>query len=68
MFYRSNATSGYEFIAEGQAIQNERQAFNSGRCFVLNDRDTLTFGADLAARQTLQGRPEQTWKTGQIGS
>jgi hypothetical protein len=67
LFYRSNATSGYNFIANGQAIQNERQAFNSGRCFVLNDRDNLKFGQDLAARQTLQGRPETTWATGQIG-
>lgn len=67
IFYRSNATSGYKFIAEGQAMQNERQAYNSGRCFILNDRDNLTFGDDLAGRQTLQGRPEQTWKTGQIG-
>lgn len=67
LFYRSNATSGYDFIAEGQAIQNERQAYNMGRCFILNDRDTLTFGSDLAARQTLQGRPNDTWATGQIG-
>lgn len=67
LFYRSNTTSGYNFIAEGQAQQNERQLYNSGRCFVLNDRDNLTFGQDLAGRQTLQGRPEQTWSTGQIG-
>jgi hypothetical protein len=67
LFYRSNATSGYNFIANGQAIQNERQAFNSGRCFVLHDRHNLKFGQDLAARQTLQGRPETTWATGQIG-
>lgn len=67
LFYRSNATSGYDFIAEGQALQNERQAYNMGRCFVLNDRDTLKFGQDLAARQTLQGRPADTWATGQIG-
>jgi hypothetical protein len=66
-FIRSNATSGYDFISEAQALLNERQLYNSGRCFVLNDRDTLTFGGDLAARQTLQGRPEQTWATGQIG-
>ena len=26
LFYRSNVTSGYEFIAEAQAIMNERQA------------------------------------------
>jgi len=34
---------------------------------MLNDRDTLLFSKDLAARQTLQGKPSKTWKTGQIG-
>jgi hypothetical protein len=69
LFYRSNATSGYAFISEAQAIMNERQAYDDGRCFILNDRDTLTFSADLAARQTLQGRPEEeAWKKGQIGA
>jgi hypothetical protein len=67
LFYRSNASSGYDFIAEAQAQMNERQLNNSGRCFILNDRDNLLFGEDLAARQTLQGRPEDTWRTGQIG-
>lgn len=68
LFYRSNVASGYDFISEGQALQNERQLNNDGRCFILNDRDTLKFGKDLAARQTLQGRPADTWETGQIGS
>lgn len=67
LFLRSNVTSGYAFIAACQALMNERQMPNNGRCFVLNDRDNLTFGTDLAARQTLQGRPEKTWATGQIG-
>ena len=67
LFYRSDATSGYDFIAQGQAILNERQAKADMRNFVLNDRDTLAYSSDLAARQTLQGRPESTWKTGQIG-
>lgn len=67
LFYRSNATSGYEFIAQAQAIMNERQGVDMGRYFMINDRDMLTFGADLAGRQTLQGKPEQTWTTGQIG-
>ena len=68
LFYRSNATSGYDFIAEGQAILNERQALSyDQRYFNLNDRDQLKFAKDLAARQTLQGRPEETWATGQIG-
>jgi len=67
LFYRSNATSGYEFIAEAQAIMNERQVNHSKRFFCINDRDNLTFGKDLAARQTLQGQPAETWKNGQIG-
>lgn len=68
LFFSSAATSGYDFIAEGQAILNERQAPSDDmRYFMLNDRDNLKFGKDLAARQTLQGRPEDTWKTGQIG-
>jgi hypothetical protein len=65
---RSNATSGYNFVATAQAIMNERQGPKGSRHFLLNDRDTLTYAADLAARQTLQGRPADTWKTGQIGA
>lgn len=67
MFIRSNATSGYNFIAEGQALMNERQGKKTDRVFCLNDRDNLKFGSDLAGRQTLQGRPADTWATGQIG-
>lgn len=67
LFYRSNATSGYDFIAEAQAIMNERQQVDNGRAFILNDRDTLTFATDLAARQTLQGMPDAVWKKGQLG-
>ncbi|WP_373092843.1 P22 phage major capsid protein family protein [Zhongshania sp.] len=66
MFYRSNATSGYDFIGEGQALMNERQGKHTQRCFLLNDRDNLTFAKDLAGRQTVQGRPEDVWGKGQI--
>lgn len=66
LFYRSNATSGYDFIAQAQAILNERQGATTERCFLLNDRDNLAFSSDLAARQTLQGRPETIWSKGQI--
>lgn len=67
MYIRSNATSGYDFIAEAQALMNERQGAKSERMFILNDRDNLKYAKDLAARQTLQGRPESTWANGQIG-
>ena len=68
LFYRSNVDSGYDFIAEAQAMMNERQLMDTGRTFILNDRDTLHFSKDLAARQTLQGKPADTWAKGQIGS
>lgn len=68
LFVRSNATSGYPFIAEMQAIMNERQSMKDMRYVLLNDRDTLTYASDLAARQTLQGRPADTWNSGQIGA
>lgn len=69
MYYKSAATSGYPFVAEAQALMNERQGYVTDRCFLLNDRSTLTFSEDLAARQTLQGRPEsEAWSKGQIGA
>jgi hypothetical protein len=68
LFIRSNASSGYNFIAAQQALMNERQLPKGERYSLLNDRDTLTFASDLAARQTLQGRPATTWDTGQIGA
>jgi hypothetical protein len=68
-FVRSNTGSGYNFIAEGQAVLNETQQYESQRCFILNDRDTLTYSSELAGRQTLQGRPESdAWAKGQIGA
>ncbi|MCP3999623.1 MAG: hypothetical protein GY727_01790 [Gammaproteobacteria bacterium] len=68
LFYRTNSTSGYDAIAQAQALMNERQNISDDQRFmILNDRDTLRYGQDLAGRQTLQGRPEETWKTGQIG-
>ena len=68
LFYRSNVTSGYDFIAQAQAILNERQTKDAERYFMLNDRDQLAFSKDLASRETIKGRPADTWNTGQIGS
>jgi hypothetical protein len=68
LFYRTNATSGFTAIAQAQALMNERQLNMSTRCVVLNDRDTLTYAEDLAARQTVQGQPAATWKNGQIAN
>jgi hypothetical protein len=46
----------------------ERQIFDPQTIALINDRDLLRYSADLAGRQTLQGRPEQdAWSKGQIG-
>ncbi len=67
LFYKSTATSGFDFVSEAQVKMNQRQLIKDmGRTFLFNDADGGTFAEDLAARQTLQGRPEQVWKTGQI--
>ncbi len=68
LHYRSDATNGFNFIGEAQAIMNERQGMHNERCFILNDRDTLKFAGELSGRETVRGRPEEAWMTGQIGS
>jgi len=68
LHYDNNATSGFDFISEGQALMNERQLASPERCFLLNDRTNQVFGNELAGRATLQGRPADTWNTGQIGA
>lgn len=65
--YRSNVTSGFSYIAQAQAMMDERQTSTDGRNFILSTRDNYKFAQDLAGRQTLQGRPATTWETGQIG-
>ena len=68
LFYSTNATSGFDAIAEGEAILDERQTEIDTRYVMLNSRDYFKYAKDLAARQTLQGRPADTWATGMIGS
>ncbi len=68
LFYRDNATSGFDFISNGQVVMNERQGTHTDRCFVLNDRDSNKYAQDLAGRQTVQGRPEEVWKKGMIAN
>lgn len=67
LFYRSAVTSGFDFMSEAQSQMNERQLAESMRYFMFHDRASGKFAKDLAARQTLQGRPEEVWKTGQMG-
>lgn len=67
-YIRTNATSGYDAIAEAQAVLNETQQYKTDRCFMLNDRDNLKYAKDLAGRQTVQGRPDEVWASGQVAN
>lgn len=68
MYYRSDDTSGFDFLSEADTLMNERQLARTDRNFLFNDRDCRKFAKDLAARQNVSGRVEDTWKTGQIGA
>lgn len=66
MVYRSNATSGFDFISLAQAGMNKRQGRKVDRFVALNDTHNQIFGKDLASRQTLQGQPAETFKNGML--
>ena len=67
LYYRSNDTSGYDFVSEAGALMRERQGALSEKCFLFNTRDSVLFGSDLAARQNINGRAEKAWEKGRIG-
>jgi len=64
LFYRSNVTSGYDFIGNAMKLMNERQLYMTDRMYVLNDADNLKFGIDIAARETIDTLPSEIWRTG----
>ncbi len=67
LFYSTNTTSGFNFVANAQSLMDERQASAYERKFILNTRDNLKFATELSGRQTLQGRPATVWENGQLG-
>lgn len=64
--FRSSESSAWDYITNAQVAMDERQLYESERYFLLNPRNAKKFGSDLAARQTLQGRSEYTWKEGAL--
>lgn len=68
MAYRSNATSGFDFISQAQAAMNKRQGRSVDRYFALTDTQNNKFGKELASRQTLQpnNQPDKTFQDGTL--
>jgi len=68
IFTRDTNVSGFDFISLPQTVMDERQIYGNERSFILNNRSNRNFASELAARQTLQGRPEDAaWKKGFVG-
>ena len=67
LFYRTNTTSGFNFVAQAQTLMTERQAPMNEMKFILSPRDNLKYATELSGRQTLQGRPASVWESGQLG-
>ena len=67
LYFRSNTSTGYDFVGNAQTLLNERQVSSDMRCFVLNERDRQVYAKDLADRETLAGRAEGAYATGLIG-
>lgn len=68
LYYRSNDTSGFDFISKADSLIEERQVYKTMGCnYLLNVRDNNKFAKDLASRQTVDGRPEEAWSKNQVG-
>ncbi len=51
MAYRSNVTSGFDFISLAQAGMNKRRSRKTERYLALTDTHNQKYGKDLASRQ-----------------
>lgn len=64
---RTSAASGFDDIAAIDAIYNEQGISADDRYAAYSSRDYNSMASNLAARQTLQGRPETAYDKAYIG-
>ncbi len=64
---RADAASGYEDIAEADAMMNEVGVMMTDRNFALSSRDYNGMAADLAARQTMNTMPTEAYRRSYVG-
>lgn len=53
----SGAIDDYEKAAEAETLMSEQQVTKGTRCMVLNPRMSVKLASNLAARETIQGKP-----------
>jgi hypothetical protein len=64
---RTSAASGFDDVAQAEAIMNEQGVQNFERYLALSTRDYNGMASNLAGRQTLQGKPLTAYERAQIG-
>lgn len=64
---RSGAASGFDDVAECEAIMNEQGIMPSDRYLALSTRDYNSMASNLAGRQTLQGKPVSAYEKAYVG-
>jgi hypothetical protein len=64
---RADAASGYDDVAEADAIMNEQGIMMSDRNMALSSRDYNSMASDLAARQTINSMPTEAYRRSYVG-
>ena len=64
---RTTAASGYDDVAEADALMNEQGIMMDGRNFALSSRDYNAMAGDLAARQTMIEIPTEAYRRSYVG-
>ena len=64
---RTTAATGYDDVAEADAVMNEQGVSMADRCFALSSRDYNGMAGDLAERQTMNIMPTDAYRRSYIG-
>lgn len=64
---RTSGASGFDDVAQAEAIMNEQGVPNFDRSLFLSTRDYNGMASNLAGRQTLQGKPLTAYEKAYIG-
>ena len=64
---RSTAASGYNDVAEADALMNEQGVMMDNRAFALSSRDYNGMASNLAARETMNNIPTEAYRRSYVG-
>ena len=64
---RTTAAAGFDDVAQCEAIMNEQGIQSFGRYLALSTRDYNGMASNLAARQTMQGKPVAAYEKAFVG-